>query len=623
MRRPTSRHLTLILLASVSLAACGKKDAAPAPQAVAAAPSAEEIAAESDRLNQWFDAKFEEQLNFSPIQRTFLGDKKDNDKVDDLSEAAEDTQLDWGRASVDEMKATFSYDKLSQEAKTSWDVWVDQYERAKAAHEFRRDQYIFTQMQGPQAFLPQFLIVFHKVDDAADMDAYVARIGGVARAVDQLLERAKLGAADGVRPPRFAYDGVIEQARAIITGAPFGGDGDSPVWADIKTEIKTLKDDGKIDAAKAEELTTAAKAALIEKFGPSYQALVDWFEADKANTDEIATGVGKLPNGKAFYNERLASSTTTSLTADEIHDYGLAEVARIHSEMEAIKTKVGFDGTLQEFFKFVRDDPRFYYPDTDEGRQAYIDAATKHLDFIKAKLPQYFGILPKADLVVKRVEAFREQKGAAQHYFPGTPDGSRPGVYYAHLSDMRAMPIPMLEVIAYHEGLPGHHMQISIAQELTNVPKFRTQAGFTAYSEGWGLYAEYLAKEMGAYEDPYSDFGRLSSELWRAIRLVVDTGLHSKGWNEAQAVAYCLENSPQAEGTVKSEVQRYLVIPGQATAYKIGMREILDLREKAKADLGEKFDIRGYHDTVLGGGALPLGVLDRRVAEWVAAKKAQ
>ena len=219
------------------------------------------------------------------------------------------------------------------------------------------------------------------------------------------------------------------------------------------------------------------------------------------------------------------------------------------------------------------------------------------------------------------MEAFREQDGAAQHYFPGTPDGSRSGVYYAHLSDMGAMPIPQLEVIAYHEGNPGHHMQISIAQELTSVPTFRTQAGFTAYSEGWGLYSELLAKEMGAYEDPYSDFGRLTTEIWRAIRLVLDTGFHYKGWTEEEGVQYFMENSPAAEGQIRSEVQRYIVWPGQATAYKVGMLKILELRAEAQAELGDKFDIKGFHDTVLGGGALPLALLERRVDEWVEAQK--
>jgi uncharacterized protein (DUF885 family) len=629
MRRPSLRQLTILLLASVSLAACGKakKAEAPAAEPVAVAeakptaPTAAEIAAETERLNQWFEAKYEEGLDFSPIERTFQGDKKDYDKIDDMSEAGEDAALAWEAKTVEEMKASFDRAKLSPEAQISYDVWIDQYERSVKAHAFRRNQYVFTQMQGPQAFLPQFLIAFHEVSEPSDMEAYVARIGGVARAIDQLLERAKLGAEAGARTPLFAYEGVIEQSRAIIAGAPFAGAGDSPVWADVKTEIATLQKDGKIDAAKAETLTAAAKTALVEKIGPAYQALIDWAEADKAKADTVATGVWKTPNGRAFYAERVSASTTTEMTPAKIHELGLAEVARIRGEMEAIREKVGFKGSLDEFFKFVREDRKFYFPNTDEGRAAYIAAAEEKLSFIKTKLPDYFGLLPKADLVVKRVEAFREQPGAAQHYFPSTPDGARPGVYYAHLSDMGAMPIPQLEVIAYHEGNPGHHMQIAIAQELTGVPKFRRQAGYTAYSEGWGLYSELLAKEMGAYADPYSDFGRLTTEIWRAIRLVVDTGVHDKEWTEEQAVAYFMANSPAAEGQIRSEVQRYLVWPGQATAYKVGMLKILDLRAKAQAELGDKFDMRGFHDAVLGGGALPLDILERRVQEWVATKK--
>ena len=339
------------------------------------------------------------------------------------------------------------------------------------------------------------------------------------------------------------------------------------------------------------------------------------------NADEIATGVWKLPDGRDYYAVQLATSTTTDLSADEVHQLGLDEVARIRAEMETIKAQVGFDGTLEEFFLFMRNDPQFYFPNTDEGREAYIEAASEHLGFINEQLPSFFGLLPKADLVVKRVEAFREQDGAAQHYYPGTPDGSRPGVYYAHLSDMGSMPIPQLEVIAYHEGNPGHHMQISIAQELESVPEFRTQSFFGAYIEGWALYSEILSKEMGAYEDPYSDFGRLTTEIWRAIRLVLDTGLHHKEWNEEEAVAYFMANSPAAEGQIRSEVKRYIVWPGQATSYKIGMLKIQELRARAEEALGDDFDIRGFHDTVLGGGALPLSVLERRVDDWIAANQ--
>jgi uncharacterized protein (DUF885 family) len=454
------------------------------------------------------------------------------------------------------------------------------------------------------------------------MDAYIARISGISRGLDQLLDRARLAADEGVRPPGFAYEGVLQQARALIQGAPFGGEGEAPLWADATAKIDALQKDGKIDDAKAKELRDAARQALLERFKPSYDALIAWFESDMPNADAEATGVGALPRGLEFYDERLAFATTTDMTADEIHEYGLKEVARIRAEMETIKANVGFEGTLQEFFTFLREDPQFFFPDTDEGREGYLEAAREHLAFIEARLPDYFGILPKADLEVKRVEAFREQPGAAQHYFPGTPDGSRPGIYYAHLSDMNAMPKHQLEVVAYHEGLPGHHMQIAIAQELESVPEFRTQSFFNAYSEGWGLYSELLAKEMGAYEDPYSDFGRLSTEIWRAIRLVVDTGLHAKGWSEQEAVDYFLANSSIAEGAIRSEVQRYLVVPGQATSYKIGMMKILELREKAEAELGDRFDIKDFHDTVLGGGGLPLEILERRVNDWIASRKA-
>jgi uncharacterized protein (DUF885 family) len=283
---------------------------------------------------------------------------------------------------------------------------------------------------------------------------------------------------------------------------------------------------------------------------------------------------------------------------------------------------VGFKGTLLEFFNFMRTSPQFQLPNTDAGRAQYIKMSEDYLAGMTAKLPEYFGILPKAKLVVKRVEPFREEPGGAQHYFPSTPDGSRPGVFYAHLSDMKAMPTYTLEAIAYHEGVPGHHMQISIAQELTGIPKFRTQYFYTAYAEGWGLYSEALSKDMGFYKDPYSDFGRLGAEIWRAIRLVVDTGIHSKGWTEEQAVKYFLDNGPTPEGAVRSEVRRYIVWPGQATCYKIGMIKIQELRALAQKELGDKFTYAGFHDTVLGGGALPLPVLETKVKRWIEKTKA-
>ncbi|MGR4874280.1 DUF885 domain-containing protein [Pseudoxanthomonas sp. LARHCG66] len=618
---------TLIACAlALALTACDRvatpeTGAAGAP---AVAASAADIAAESQRLNAWFETKYEEQLKFSPIQLTFQGRKDLYDQVDDMSEQSQRDQVAWAKASVEEMEKTFDYAKLDDEAKFSYDLWKLQYENARDGLAFLQDGYAFDQMNGAQGFWPTFLISFHKVDEEADYTAYIARLKATSRAFDQLLERARASAGQGIRPPKFAYEGVMEQARKVIAGAPFSTGKDSAIWADAQAKADALVKAGKIDAARATALKDEARKALLEQFKPAYDRLIAWSEEELPKAAVNATGVGAThPNGKAYYEYQLRQMTTTGMTADEIHALGLKEVERIKGEMTALKDKVGFKGDLDAFFAFIDSDAQFKYPNTDAGRQAYIDDATAAIDNIKKVLPDYFGLLPKADLVVKRVEPFREQDGAAQHYYPGTPDGSRPGVYYAHLSDMGAMPKPELEVIAYHEGLPGHHMQIAIAQELTGVPKFRTQYGVTAYAEGWGLYSEWLAKEMpGTYKDPYSEFGRLSSEMWRAIRLVVDTGLHAKGWTEQQAVEYFDANSAVPRAAIESEVKRYLIMPGQATAYKIGMIKIQDLRRKAETELGDKFDIKGFHDTVLGGGALPLTLLERRVDQWIAKQKA-
>ncbi|WP_417613587.1 DUF885 domain-containing protein [Parasphingorhabdus sp.] len=590
---------------------------------MAAQPASEAQAAETetDRINKWFDEKYEEELAFSPIEQTFIGRKTDYGLIDDFSEAGADRELAWLRKTVAEMQSRFDYDKLSPEAQASYDIWSYNLKQAEAGLPYRTNRYVLHQHNGLQSFFPTFLINTHKVANEADMLAYIQRLSGVATALDQLLVRAQANAAAGTRPPRFAYEGVIDQSTKIVSGAPFDDGEPSAIWTATEAKLQGLVESGEIDESRAAVLREQAKAALISDFAPAYERIIAWYEADLPNTDPAAKGVGALADGEAFYNYRLANQTTTELTADEIHNLGLAEVARLRADMEAVKDEVGFDGDLQAFFKYIREDDRFYFSNDDAGADQYIAAAKNHIEALKKKLPDYFGILPKADLEVRRVEAFRERDGAAQHYRSGTPDGSRPGIYYAHLSDMRAMPIPTLEVIAYHEGLPGHHMQISIAQELTGLPTFRTQAGYTAYSEGWGLYAETLAKEMGGYQDPYSEFGRLTSEIWRAIRLVVDTGLHSKGWTEEQAVAYFLENSSIPEAAVRSEVRRYLVNPGQATSYKIGMIKILELRARAKEELGDKFDIRAFHDVVLGGGALPLGILEQRVDQWIAATK--
>ena len=616
---------TAIALA-LALTACGQPTPAAEPEK--APVTAEEMAANGERLNAWFDAKYEEELQFSPIGLTFLGRKDKNDQIDCFTLECHEEQLAWRVAATEEMENEFDYDALSPADRISYDIWKYQTEQEVAGEEYLYNGYIFDQMNGPQGFMPTFLINFHNVETVEDFDALVNRISETGRAMNEAILIARESASRGVHAPKFAYEGVIDQSKKVITGAPFTEGEDSALYADVKSEIAKLSEAGELTEEEADAKLEQARIALVDNFQPAYEAIIAFAEEDMANSPDPDSPVGAdtQPNGKDYYNHLLATQTTTDLTADEIHEIGLAEVARIHEEMEAIKQEVGFEGTLQEFFTMLRDskdDERFYYPNTDEGRQAYIDDATRDIENIKANLPEFFGILPKADLVVKRVEPFREQDGAAQHYYPGTPDGSRSGTYYAHLSDMTAMPKRELEVIAYHEGIPGHHMQISIAQELEGVPQFRTQAGFTAYIEGWALYSEWLATEFpDTYEDPYSNFGRLGSEIWRAIRLVVDTGIHSKGWTEEEAVQYFLNNTAITEAQARSEIQRYIVMPGQATSYKIGMMKIQQLRKKAEDELGDKFDIRAFHDTVLGGGALPLEILERRVDQWIEEVKA-
>jgi uncharacterized protein (DUF885 family) len=621
-RNPLAIALALAL--PLGLAACKQAaNTAPAATAETGADTAQTQQDDTARLNAWFDAQYEQQLKFSPLQLTFLGRKELYDQLDDMSEAGFRKQLAWQEASVKEMEAKFNYDKLDPEAKLSWDLWKKQYEDARDGLPFLIDGYPFDQMSGMQNLAPTFMINFHKVEDEKDYQAYVSRLNKIPALFDQLLERARASSAQGITPPKFAWEGVIDQSKKVVGGAPFGTGKDSALWADAQAKADALVTAKKISAERASELKDQARKALLEAVKPAYDKLIAFAEQELPKAADNPSGVGKThPNGAAYYAHQIKQHTTTDMSAEQIHQLGLSEVARLRGELEKVQKDVGVEGDLQAFFKHVQADPSRLYPNTDAGRQAYIDEATRVIGNIEKQLPQYFGLLPKAKLQVKRVEAFREQDGAAQHYYPGTPDGSRPGVYYAHLSDMNAMPKTELEVIAYHEGLPGHHMQISIAQELTGVPEFRTQYGSTAYSEGWGLYSEWLAKEMpGTYPTPYSNYGRLMSEMWRAIRLVVDTGMHAKGWTEQQAVDYFRANSSVPDAAIQSEVRRYIVTPGQATAYKVGMIRIQELRKKAETALGDTFDIRGFHDAVLGGGAMPLDLLERRVDAWIAQKQ--
>jgi len=584
----------------------------------ARAATTPEITAESAKANAFFERVFDENVARSPMTMTQLGMKTDYDKWDDLSEARELEDFELGVKQFAELKRTINFDLLDEQARVSYRMFVRDAERAIEGWRWRYHSYPLNQMSGLHSDVPAFLINFHRVDSVADARAYIARLRGIGPLLDQLMDKAEVRAAKGIMPPKFVYGLVLDSCREVVAGAPFDKSGKkSALLEDIEGKIAALKD---ADAATKAALLADATAALTGTVQPAYGKLIALLQAHekRATTDD---GAWKLPEGDEFYAYQLRGSTTTRLTAEEIHALGLREVARIHSGMEAIMKQVGFKGDLQAFFKYIKEDPKFYYPTTPEGKAAYMKRVTEIIDTMNARLDEFFITKPKAPLVVKPVEPFREQGSAGAFYEQPAPDGSRPGAYYVNTIDMRGVPIFEMETLAHHEAIPGHHMQIAIAQELTGIPRFRKYGGNTAYIEGWALYAEYFPKEFGFYQDPMQDFGRLYDELLRAVRLVVDTGLHAKKWTREQTMEYFRKNTPNPERDIFTETNRYIVWPGQATAYKVGQLKILELRELAKKELGARFDLREYHDLVLKDGAVPMDLLEENVRSWIAKKK--
>jgi len=590
---------------------------ASAPSASAAAASAEN---QTQALNEWFEDQFERELSRSPIYQTFLGRKENYTKWDDVSDEFETESHALLMASLEEMRRTFDVNALDEDAQLSYRLYEHRAELADKAFPFRKHWYVFSQFRGWHSQFPAFMINQHRVDSVDDAEAYIARLDTVDDFLGQHQANAEEQFALGINPPKWSYEQMIATSRNIISGAPFD-DSEEPstLLADFNKKIDALDASDEVK----EDLRARGIEAMRESVQPAYESLIAMFEehgAAASNDD----GAWKLPDGAAYYANRLERMTTTDMTADEIHDLGLAEVARIHGEMNDIKEAVGFEGTLQEFFIYMREDPdgRFTYPNTDEGRERYLTEATEIIDIMRGRLDELFYTTPKADLIVKRVEPFRERSAGKAFYQRPAPDGSRPGIYYANLSDMGGMPVYQMEALAYHEGIPGHHMQLAISQELEGIPSFRKFGGYTAYSEGWGLYSEFIPKEMGFYEDPYSDFGRLAMEIWRAARLVVDTGIHDKRWSREDAIEYLLTNTPNPEYDVVRSTERYVVMPGQATAYKIGMLKILELRARAEEALGDDFDVRAFHDVVLKYGPVPLAILEENVDAWIAEESA-
>lgn len=582
------------------------------------AVTAERIAAESAKANAFFDRVFDQGVDRSPSAQGYLGIKKDHDKWNDYSEANQLAELGHTVQELGELKRTINFELLDAQTQMSYRLFVVQSEQQIEGWKWRNHGYTFSQMGGMHTDAPAFLINFHPIDNVADAKAYIARLRGMPAMFGQLMDTAKVQAEQGILPPKFVFPILIESCREILTGAPFDTKGaKSALFEDFEAKVGALKD---VDAATKAGLIAEVRTALLEGTKPAYEALIALFEAqEKVATEE--DGVWKLPEGRDYYNFMLRSSTTTALSADEVHELGLREVARIHREMAAIKEKMGFKGDLPAFLKYMRDDPKWSYPTTDEGRAAYMKRANEIIDAMRVKLPEYFGVQPKAGLVVKKVEPFREKGSAAAFYEQPSADGSRPGYYYVNTLDMRALAIWEMETLAHHEAIPGHHMQIAIAQELDKMPKFRKYGGYNAYAEGWALYAEFFPKEFGFYSDPAQDFGRLSDELLRAVRLVVDTGLHARKWTRQQVMDYFAANTASSEREIFSETNRYIVIPGQATGYKVGQLKIIELRELAKKELGAHFQLRDFHDLVLKNGALPMNLLEENVRTWIAKQK--
>ncbi|MBB5728881.1 DUF885 domain-containing protein [Sphingomonas prati] len=606
------RFVTMLLAGTI--AAALPASATPA-QTPAATPAA---GAQDAALASFFDAVDKAQLARSPQGKAYRGIRDaDYGKLDDPSDAARLRDYQADEAALADMKRRFDPARLSPESRLSYDLFVQQADRRRAAWAYRDNGYVFDQMNGVQSRLPAFLINIHRITNRADADAYVSRLRAIGPVMDSAIATAARRAQAGVQPPKWVYPYVISDARNVITGAPFGPGPDAPLSADLKTKVNALA----IPAADKAAILKSGADAMIQVVKPAYDRLIAAMTAQEktAGTDD---GIWRFKDGAGYYAERLKNYTTTEMTPDQIHQVGLDNVARIHREIQGIMTQVGFKGSLQDFFQLMRTDKRFYAPNTPEGRALYLSETEKARAAVTAKLPQWFGVLPKAPLVVKAVEPFREKSAGKAFYQSPAPDGSRPGTYYANLYDMADMPLFEVEALFYHEGIPGHHLQRAIQTELTELPPFRRYGGFTAYTEGWGLYSEKLAKDMGLYTDPYRDFGRLQLELHRAIRLVVDSGLHHKRWTREKAIQYVKDNSADAPGGIVKAIERYIVYPGQATAYLVGRLKISELRDRAQAQLGSKYDVRAFHDVVLKSGPLPLDILERRVDAWIATTKA-
>jgi uncharacterized protein (DUF885 family) len=543
-----------------------------------------------------------------------LGIQGHNRKLNDASEAEGDRRFQFLR----ETQATLhSYDTTGMRGQDRLNYQVLDWfmTNAAAGEAFRHHNYPVNQLFGLQNEFPNFMANVHQVHNRRDADYYNERLAAVRVKFAQVLEGLKIREQHGVVPPTFVIDKVLAGMAAFVAQQPE----QSILYTSLAEKLKKAED---LDPAAQAEVLAETKRQIQGSVYPAYNQLITYFTALRPRSTNDA-GVWKFPNGKAFYAHCLRSNTTTTLSAAEIHALGLREVARITAEMRAIlqAEKVAGADSVGPTMARLGEETRFLYPDTDSGRAQILSDYQGILTEVGRDLSSAFSIQPKARLEVRRVPVFKEKTSAGAYYERGAMDGSRPGVFYASLYDVKATPKFGMRTLAYHEGIPGHHFQVGIQQELKGLPTFRSVVPFTAYSEGWALYAERVASELGFQKDPYDNLGRLRAELFRAARLVVDTGIHEQRWTREQAINYMRRTTGMAQSDVEAEVERYIVMPGQACAYKVGMLKILELRERAQQALGPKFNLPDFNDVVLKNGALPLEVLEQVVNNYIAAKK--
>ena len=605
------RHLYWLSVAAV-LAAVPQSVSIAQPAAAAATKS------EDARLTAFLDAEFAQDLKLRPQLATRLGIKEGEDRLDDISDAAELRRLEARRASVARMKSQFDRAKLSPAGQTNYDIWEAELQRAELQYKFRRySPPFYSFLYSIHARLPDFMINTHTVSDAGDMKAYNARVRAIPAVLDTAIAQSKESDAAGVRAPKFEIERVISGSKTLITGAPFDSGKDSPLWADAKAKVAKLKSAGKISAADSDALLADARTSILS-IKPGYERVIAWAQSELPTAPSGRVGAISLPNGADWYAAALKINTTLDLTADQIHNIGLGEVKRIEGEQDALARQAGFKD--REAFYADREKRFPPQPWTDALRADYLKRANDAVAHNRSLLPKRFYKFPEYRAEVVREPSFSEVAGGAAHASGPSPDGTRPGRVYVHLLGKTEDPAATYDLMC-HEGIPGHVMAGDIQARQTGTPKFRRAGGYVAFNEGWALYSELLCKEMGAYPDLAADFMRLDAELFRAARLVVDTGIHAKGWTEDQAVDYMIKTGRQSPDAARSEVRRYITLPGQATGYKIGMLKIMELRHKAEQALGDKFDIKAFDDLIISDGSQPLPVLERRVDDWIASRK--